>query len=100
MKPIDKTEAYDQAMRGIRISYDGEKELITLQADVQFRQCMTIESKLLNDYEATQRVTEELARNLVRSVLKYCGINHKDISLLEIAKELAAEDDTGRVYAD
>lgn len=100
MKPIDKTEAYNEAMRGVRISYGGGEGLITLQADVQFRQCMTIESKLLNDYEATQRVTEELARNLVRSVLKYCGISHKDISLLEIAKELAAEDDTGRVYAD
>lgn len=45
-------------------------------------------------------MTEELARNLVRSVLKYCGISHKDISLLEIAKELAAEDDTGTVDAD
>lgn len=90
MKPIDKTEAYDQAMRGVRINYGGDKGLITLQADVQFRQCMTIESELLNDYEATQRVTEELARNLVRSVLEYCGITHKDISLLKIAKELAA----------
>lgn len=93
MKPIDKTEAYNEAMRNIRISYGGGKGLTTLQADVGFRQRTTIESELLNDYEATQRVTEELARNLVRSVLQYCGISHKDISLLEIAKELAAEDD-------
>lgn len=98
MKPIDKTEAYNQAMRGVRISYGGGEGLITLQADVQFRQCMTIESELLNDYEVTQCVTEELARNLVRSVIRYCGISHKDISLLEIAKELAAEDDGEGTY--
>lgn len=100
MKQIDKTEAYNEAMRNIRIGYGGGEGLTMLQADVQFHQRISIESKLLNDYEATQRVTEELARNLVRSVLKYCGISHKDISLLEIAKELAAEDDTGTVDAD
>ena len=93
MKPIEKTEAYNEAMRNIRISYGGKKGLTTLQTDVGFRQRITIESESLNDCEATQRVTEELARNLVRSVLKCCGISHKDISLLEIAKELAEEDD-------
>lgn len=93
MKPIDKTEAYNEAMRNIRISYGGGKGLITLQADVGFRQWTTIESELLNDCEATQCVTEELARNLVRNILECCGITDKDISLLEIAKELAAEDD-------
>lgn len=96
MKPIEKTEAYNEAMRSIRIGYGGGEGLTMLQADVQFRQRIPIESKLLNDYEATQRVTEELARNLVRSVLNYCGVTHKDISLLEIAKELAAEDDAGQ----
>lgn len=93
MKPIEKTEAYNEAMRSVRISYGGGEGRITLQADVQFRQCMTIESKMLNDYDVTKDITERLAHDLVLSVLKQCGISHKDVSLLEIVKELAAEDD-------
>ena len=100
MKPIDKTEAYTEAMRSVHISHGGRKGLITLQADVQFRQCMTVESEMLNDYDKTKAITERLAYDLVLSVLKQCGISHKDVSLLEIAKELAAKDDTGTVYAD
>lgn len=93
MKPIDKTEAYNEAMRGVRISYGGGEGLITLQADVRFSYRMTFESELLNDYDKTKAITERLAYDLVLSVLKQCGISHRDISLLEIAKELAAEDD-------
>ena len=100
MKPIDKTEAYTEAMRSVRISHGGRKGLITLQADVQFRQYMTIESEMLSDYDKTKAITERLAYDLVLSVLKQCGITHKDISLLEITKELTAEDDTRTVYAD
>lgn len=94
MKPIDKTEAYNEAMRSIRISHGG-KEMIMLQADMQFHQYITIESEMLSDYDKTKVITERLAYDLVLSVLKQCGITHKDISLLEIAKELAAEEDTG-----
>lgn len=100
MKPIEKTKAYDEAMRGVRISYGGSEGRITLQADVQFRQYMTIESEILNDRDATKDITERLAHELVIGVLEQCGISHKDISLLKIAKELAAEDDTRIVYAD
>lgn len=90
MKPIDKTEAYNEAMRSVRISH-GEKGMIMLQADVQFRQYITIESEMLSDYDKQKVITERLAYDLVLSVLKQCGITYKDISLLEIAKELAAE---------
>lgn len=93
MKQIDKTEAYNQAMQGIQICYSGIKGLATLKTDVRFRQCLTVESKVLNDHEAMQRALNDLAWNMVRSILRQCGISDCDISLLEIAKELAAEDD-------
>lgn len=53
MKQINKTEAYNQAMQGVQICYSGTEGLATLQTDVLFHQCISIESKLLNDYEAT-----------------------------------------------
>lgn len=90
MKPIDKTEAYNEAMRSVCISHGG-KGMNMLQAEVRFRKYITIESEMLSDYDKTKVITERLVYDLVLSVLKQCGITHKDISLLEIAKELSAE---------
>lgn len=93
MKPIEKTEMYDVAMNSIRMSYSEGDMLCALQTDVQFRRCMRIEPKILNDYGAMEVVTERLAHDLVMDVLMKCGITFKDLKLLAIAKELAAEDD-------
>lgn len=94
MKQIDKTEAYNEAMRNVRIYCNGTKGQITLQTNLRFHYQMTFESEITNNRDKLKDATEHLAYNTILSLLKQCGISHRDISLLEIAKELAVENDT------
>ena len=89
MKPIRSTELYKSFLNNTKqVNNDTAVQYHMFQTDV-----VLSKYRYYHISDGSAYAKEDLAYYTTLAVLKMCGITEKDLELLQIAKELAKEDE-------
>lgn len=84
MVPIEETEAYENALEGVTIHTisDRETNLRTLECEVIFKKFIPMDNTL-KSFDALETAKKIIAMEMVRDILRSCGISDEDLYNLE-----------------
>lgn len=89
MKPIQSTEIYKVLVSNAKqVNYDTAVQYHMFQTDV-----MLSKYRYYHISKGNESAKADLAYRTTLDILEQCGITDKDLQLLQIAKELAKEEE-------